>query len=478
MAKHPPAHYARVRELILDRLAAVFSGEPIPQGPDLAPCGCTHPRHEHAGKAREGRCTAAGCGCTRYRFDVAHDHAGKALEALEARVTDTIAAYKTHLREQARKNRPPRQPGEFAVSPSNVTSCRREIWYLNVGQYLPDFRPDPVDERAAIAGEVWHEQWVRADAWAHPWREHELEVRVPGLHSSGRIDAYDGYTAEVIDLKTAGEWKWEVIGPDGPEERVWWQPMIYALALIRAGKPVWTVRLIYIRRANGEEEHFVRPYDEDVAMQALEWLIDIVSALDRGEVLPRDRVGPGIDKICDRCFARTHCWDLERATEVGRSPQSWVALGADPKDRDIAKIAAAYDAQRTAKGRHEKAQKLFAAMLEGIPYGNYDGWVYRQRTSHRRDDAKRIEQLEAELPVPDGLRLTADQLDEPKKAVDSIVIERERAAKRAARKGGPKAVTTVGKALEEAPPPQLAAPPPRALEGTVVHHPSGTGDAA
>jgi hypothetical protein len=89
---------------------------------------------------------------------------------------------------------------------------------------------------------------------------------------------------------------------------------------------------------------------------------------------PRDGAGPS-DMQCRYCPALGHCWQVEAAARAGRSPESWVALGAQPQAREIEWAAAtAWElgkAKAGAKAAHDQAKLL----LEGVPtgrYGEYD----------------------------------------------------------------------------------------------------------
>lgn len=470
----------RAREIILDVLAAELDGGRV-HGPLLYPCDCTHPRHQHAGAAGAGKCQAdGGCRCRRYKYDVAHDLAYRALERQDVPVIRTITEHEAHLRAEARKHRAPREDGQWGVSASDVTNCRRKIWFREIGRHQDGFVPDWEDKREAMAGTAIHKLAQDASAWAHPWREQEQTVHLAGLDADLRYDEYDPLICEVIDYKSAGQWRWDQLA-DGPDERTWWQLMLYALALNRAGKPVWSVRLIYIRRENGHEEPFVRPYDEDVALEALEYLIDIASALDAvkdgvdakvlDRVLPRDRSGPGLDPLCSRCFARTACWGLDNAERIaaGRSPQSWIYLGPDPADKDVEGLLAEYDRQRAIESTGRDGKKVALALLGGIPHRTYGEWVYGEQVSRVDDKAGYYRELEETHDMPDGIRPPLGSIVMRKVERVSVAIKRVRAATTERRRGRKPAAAVTARAKA------IGAGDPKAIEGVVVDHP---GDAA
>ena len=89
----------------------------------------------------------------------------------------------------------------------------------------------------------------------------------------------DPVVGEITDNKTAGSYKWDVYGDDGPPDDAWGQVMIYGLALDELGYPVRTVRIIAVNRDTGAEEHFRRDYDPWEARDALDELVALTKEL-------------------------------------------------------------------------------------------------------------------------------------------------------------------------------------------------------
>lgn len=300
MSRHPnPAADVNPRSLtphVIGRAGRLAHDSDVGTiGPRLDPCVCGAPRHEHRGRTRQG---GHANGCRRYRLDPAYPL------AWAAHLADSRSLYRDALDYDnlQRAGRPPRAEGEWSLGPSDVTTCPRAIWYRN----LPpdDLVTNPTDKHAAVIGGIIHDGYQRAQQELYPWRLFERYVEVPGLDREGRYDSFDPITGVLTDIKTAGDWVWDHLAADGPDEDVWEQPQLYGLALTRLGYTVRTVRLVYVERKSGYDEPYERPYDEQAALAALDRLVGYATALDNGEVLPRSRSGPSTDPICRRyCFA-------------------------------------------------------------------------------------------------------------------------------------------------------------------------------
>ncbi len=365
-----------------------------------------------------------GTECDDYHRSEADELAWAALEAVNASLIADINAYDDHLYQQRRRKRPP------GPRVSDTGDCRRKVWYRE----LPpaDYTPGDTDRRAAAIGLAVHDKAAPARAWRYPWRHHEMEIRVPGLDGLYYVDEYDPLTGLVIDDKTAGEAKWYIVGEGGPTDDMWDQVMIYALALDSQGWPVQHVQIIAVRREDGDEEHFIRDYDPQIALAALDRLTELADMLSLGIVPPRDGYGPS-DWQCRYCPALAHCWQTSAAAAAGRSPESYVALGPDPSDAVI--IWAAEQAHRLGKDasasklQHEIAKKL----LEGIPDGTYGEYTIKNQ-KRRMPDYKRTNNRNLGFWVLDDKHKPSyDVVADPEKRIDQYVtVTRVRAAKRRA----------------------------------------------
>ena len=385
--------------------------ETIPYGPRTHPCVCRAGIHEHSGAAHTGGCKRTTC--KRYRADAAHELAYKAIDARLMSLGHALRAADDLERAQHYAANP-RKPGQWSIGASDTSTCPKKIEYRNAPP--EDMIYAPEDKREARMGTIIHSEVTRKMRLLFPWREFAGRVLIPGLDRESEFDSYDPITGEVEDYKTAGDWRWDVLGDEGPDETVWEQVMLYGLALAATGRHVTTIRVSYIKRCNGHDETFVRDYDEVVAKAALDRLLGYATALDLGIELPRTGLGPANDALCRRCFARDHCWSTGAAAAAGRSPESFTILGAEPADESIVWAVAEKVEQGKARLDADKAEKVAKTLLEGVEpgrYGDYEG--YPSGGGGGDDPYARVRQLEEYYGLPDDERPPLEVLVVPQK---------------------------------------------------------------
>lgn len=370
----------------------------IPFGPRTEPCVCGCGRHGHSGSTNGGRCTGSvrdadgnlTClkKCARYREDLVYKLAAGALDTQATSLGTSLRLADQKDRDQHRKANP-RMPGEWSLGPSDAGACPRSIWYKN----LPpeSLVRAPSDHREARLGGLIHKEAVNALRSLYPWQEFEQPVTINGLDRAGKYDRYDEIVGECEDLKTAGDWRWDDVEDNGVSMDVWKQVALYALALIESGRPVKTLKITYLKRCNGHDMTFTRLFDLEFAEAARQELLGIAAMLDLaaieadgwdpdehggeeydpGDLLPRTRSGPGLDKLCDRCPFRIHCWKMDEAEVLGRSPQSLVELGREP---DEPAVVWAIEENVKAKALFNEAKKLkesTGVLVEGLDPRRY-----------------------------------------------------------------------------------------------------------
>jgi hypothetical protein len=365
-----------------------------------ARCICGAPRADHSGKAQSGAC--ADTGCKRYR-----EHPVEAL-ALRAWWANASRDPMTDVDDVHNRDRDKRigkmAADEWGVGPSDTGSCRKAIEYR---ERPPEgFEPLPEDSRAAAVGTAVHATVEAARRRLYPWREFSVPVVIPGLDRKGEADEYDGIVADVTDYKTAGEYVWEwIVGPNGPKDDQWEQVMMYGYGLRLTGREVRTVTIEYVRRATGEGERFTRPYDEAVALAALDRLMAINTSLDLGQELPRDRSGPSDDPLCRRCFARAHCWNMTAAEAAGRTPEGFTLVQDKP---EIAWALAEYDRGRSLEKEGKEIKERHRGLLDGLQANDYGAftlsWSGGKPKAPAPDIEARVNQLESFYDLPDGNR--------------------------------------------------------------------------
>lgn len=395
-----PHYYAEARKIV---------AEGLPIGPRMFPCACGQGRHAHAGKNATGGCKTTGC--KRYRPNMAWELAYQAVDAQAATLGTSLRRADRLMRQKVLSKRP---RSGWSVRISDTGTCPKAIEYRN--KPPADFVAAPEDKRPATAGTMLHEGITARMRLIYPWRQYAGKVTIDGLDGEYEFDSFDPIVAEVIDWKTAGRWKWDQVGEFGPAEDVWEQIALYGLALEDMGYEVRTLRAAYYARENGHDESFVRPYDRKVAEAARDRLIGYATSLDLGIELPRAGTGPNHDGICRGCFARIHCWNMDKAEVLGRSPESVTILGESPDLDDIIwaieeKVAAA-KAETEAKHASSRAKGL----LDGIEPGRYGDYVGRPQPipnagqpDHKADAAH----LREILDLPDEMRPRADTIPVP-----------------------------------------------------------------
>ncbi|MEU7802692.1 hypothetical protein AB0B10_25870 [Micromonospora arborensis] len=376
---HPLGRGLRPSPDVLGRAAAIAAaGSPI--GPDGCVCGAAKRSH-----AREDFTGPGPDGCPGYRPDPAQELAWAAVAADSRLAMADVAEHNSAVRQE-------RASGRWQVSPSDVGSCPRRVWYRE--NPPAGYVPLPQDTRKADAGTAFHAGITEARAALYPWRQHKVRLRVPGLDRDGEGDEYDPITATLEDWKTAGPTTWAYIGVHGPWEKAWKQAFVYAYALAFAGAVVRRVRIRYIHRETGEEEVFTRAYDEAYALAALGELINLVTMIEAGLEPIRAGRGPDVDPLCDRCEARLHCWNIPAAKLAGRTPQTFTVHGPNPEPDDPELLWCIAEAGRARLERLalEKDEKAYKALAD-VDAGVYGEWEVKRGGSSRPQHRQAFDQL-------------------------------------------------------------------------------------
>jgi hypothetical protein len=469
-----PYHFEETKRRIAENDAvwtavreAVENGKPFEQpesGPAPLRCRCGAPWWQHGGAGFMGR-GPKGSGCVKYSRDVVDEHVW---EVLASRDEPMMAAIRRAWRQARDRDRVPREEGEWGIGPSDTTSCPAWVGFRETRQFVRA----PSSHGEADMGKLLHDAAMEQLKAVYPWRQFELPVVLDGLDTrNSKTDCYDELAAHSLDIKTAGDWMWDHIAESGPDEAVWEQVMIYALSLIRRGKAVRTVGLVYVHRDKGWSETFVRDYDEALAVRALERLGRMATSLDiwwaqaeaareaaeegtepvlPPQPLPRhpERTGPTNDPLCKRCEARWTCWNVPEAERLKRSPESLTLLGREPADPAIEWVALDYEDKRKARLQAEKDEEQSRLLLEGIKPGTYGMAIIKVGSDKPKVNAyQRVPQLERYYSLPDGERPPLESLQPPlTNPKPKVTVSLVRAAKRQA-------------AAKEALPPAPAAQP-------------------
>jgi len=156
---------------------------------------------------------------------------------------------------------------QTAIGVSSLGDCRRKVWHMNRG----DQGTNPTRRLAAIMGTAIHTAIEAAIDGTDALIEHRVEVE--GLPPA-TIDYFkDG---EVIDWKTITLKNRDYF----VTKQKRWQVQTYGYLLSQTGVPVHTVTLVGIPRDGSEDDILIHsePYDETIALEALQWLKDVQAA--------------------------------------------------------------------------------------------------------------------------------------------------------------------------------------------------------
>ena len=155
---------------------------------------------------------------------------------------------------------------QVAIGVSQLGGCRKQVFLKLHG--APE--TNPTLRLASIMGTAIHTAIEAAFAGSGAMLETRVEIE--GLPPA-TIDYYDPATKTVTDWKTITKKN----APYFVGKQKIWQVMVYAYLLIRAGYEVETVQLIGIPRDGNENDiiDWSAPYDEAVALEALEWLREV-----------------------------------------------------------------------------------------------------------------------------------------------------------------------------------------------------------
>jgi CRISPR/Cas system-associated exonuclease Cas4 (RecB family) len=157
------------------------------------------------------------------------------------------------------------------VGPSEIGGCRRKVWYRLNGQ--PETNENQ-SKLAAIMGTAIHAAIEDAIGHLDPdGKDYLVETAVEHGDMKAHVDLFIPSTGAVIDWKTSKVKNLSYF----PSKQQRWQVQIYGYLLAQNGHTVNTVNLVAIARDGAEKDVKVHSeaYDEDVALEALEWLTQV-----------------------------------------------------------------------------------------------------------------------------------------------------------------------------------------------------------
>jgi CRISPR/Cas system-associated exonuclease Cas4 (RecB family) len=166
-----------------------------------------------------------------------------------------------------RENNRPRST-QVQIGPSELGGCRRKVWYRLNNQ--PETNENEL-KLAAIMGTAIHSAIETAFAGNNSIM---LETTVEYNGMKAHVDAFLPDSGDVIDWKTVKAKNLSYF----PSQQQRWQVQTYGYLIEKSGKgKVKTVNLVAIPRDGDERDIKVHsePYDEKIALEALDWLAAI-----------------------------------------------------------------------------------------------------------------------------------------------------------------------------------------------------------
>jgi hypothetical protein len=190
----------------------------------------------------------------------------------------------------------------------------------------------------------------------------ELSVRDWLVKIPGHPDIYN--RQHLIDFKTKEGLS--VVKAGGPSLNDRFQRVLYAAALIRDGKMDEDCMLhnVYVDRTGAETTPYVHsePFSWALVVEAIEWLADVIYAVQHDEEASRD-------KPRDWCFAA--CPFAPKCRGVDDSDVEGLIT-----DEELIVATKVYNEAKDRKSQAERDQKAAAAALRGIN-GSTGEWKFR-----------------------------------------------------------------------------------------------------
>ena len=283
---------------------------------------------------------------------------------------------------------------QVQIGPSELGGCRRKVWYR-----LND-QPETNDNElklAAIMGTAIHAHIEEALSHADPTGEkYVVEQTVEYGEMKAHIDLWIPETGDVVDWKTVKKSNLSYF----PSEQQRWQVQVYGYLLDKSGKgkPV-NVNLVAIARDGDERDIKVHsePYDESIALQALNWLAAIKESTD----VP--------DPERDESYCKFYCKYYDPSGDMGctglkKKHTSLRKLDDLITDPDADKAALLYlqiDEQIKKLENQQASLKEQLAGISGTTSSGIDiSWT--QVLGRKTVDTKALEDMGIDIPYKEG----------------------------------------------------------------------------
>ena len=187
---------------------------------------------------------------------------------------------------------------QVQIGPSELGGCRRKVWYRLNQQ--PETNDNEI-KLAAIMGTAIHSAIEAALANN---KEVLLEKTVEFDGMKAHVDCFIPGTGDVVDWKTVKVKNLSYF----PSQQQRWQVQVYGYLISKSGLgKVQTVNLVAIPRDGDERDILVHsePYDEAIALEALNWL----SAIKQSDTAPAPEK--------DESYCKFYCKYYDASGEMG-----------------------------------------------------------------------------------------------------------------------------------------------------------------
>ena len=187
---------------------------------------------------------------------------------------------------------------QVQIGPSELGGCRRKVWYRLNNQ--PETNDNEL-KLAAIMGTAIHAAIENALA---DNKEVVLEQTVEYGGMKAHVDCYIPSIGAVVDWKTVKAKNLNYF----PSSQQRWQVQVYGYLISKSGLgKVQTVNLVAIPRDGDERDVLVHsePYDETIALEALNWL----------EAIKQSDVAPSPER--DESYCKFYCKYYDASGEMG-----------------------------------------------------------------------------------------------------------------------------------------------------------------
>jgi len=275
-----------------------------------------------------------------------------------------------------------RDPHHLGISA--LSGCTRFAAYA-IARTPPSDQPAPGEGRAANLGTWEHNGLLprMTDQFTAGTTEVNVTLRASGLSIPGHIDL--DVPLMVLDLKTVGEWRLQAVRQSGAFYDHVMQVASYAVAKLQAGQsPHWLV-ILYLDRANGDEQAFAIPFTNEHVMMVIDrvaeirrWAEDDPDTTPRRDAAGVAMCGPGYSFQCNDCPWLRRCW--------GPDAQPGERYRHQHDNAEIETLLLEYIEVNAIEGPAKRRKAEIAEMLETARYGTYGMTRYNRSPDTIVDD--------------------------------------------------------------------------------------------